>query len=549
MRDTYLALTTGPIYETLKLARSTRALWAASYLFSFLMKNVIDKFRDTHTFLVPYVGDDRLFNEPLECGLFHDRFIFKQNEEDDFGKLKKVVEDEIDAIASGMAADLGADVVNVQNQMRHHLRNCLLKAEVPEDKNPIEVIDGLLDSQELQPMFNPVEQRNHLKDFIELKMSKQQRSFLVNHAFSTLIAVGKNDEVRFESILEITTAELSTPIFISNKGKYWEIFKDNPNKKDKDRFEEMLADTSNHGKELMRHHKYLAVLQADGDHLGQLIQQLFQAGTGDVSKRFEGLSRALFAYDLKAMEVMETYGAMPVYVGGDDILCLAPLRNNGKNIFDLIEQLDNAFRDEVVGAKDLQSALSKVSNRLTMTYGVSISYYKHPMNEALDEAFHQMRNIAKEKRNAVSFRLLKHSGSHFGACFRKPQNPADENEETLYRDHFLKLLGMPLEDGQGHEKAGSFLSSLQYKLKANHGVLDAILHDESAVDQFFINNFNESVHRNSEFIKAVCAAVKQVWKEFDREALPLEEKKKQTIATIHAMLRYVQFIGQKAKDE
>lgn len=555
MFNTYLALTTGPIYSTMQQARSTRAIWSASYLFSFFMKNVISKFREgevKRTFLVPYIdptNERGLFTKTLKCGLFHDRFIFKQENEDDFETLQGIIKAEVISIAKKIATDLTAEEESVVKYLLHYFRNCTLKIEIDEQENPIETIDKILDSLELQPAFNAIESRNYLKDFIELKTSKNDRSFLVEHAFRTELEEGRKDEIRFDSVLEITTSELSETLYSYNKGKYWEVFKENREKKDEQRFADLLSHDCNKGKELFRYHKYLAVLQADGDKLGELIKQLFTAGTGEVAKRFEGLSKALFDFDTKAIDIIESYGGMPVYVGGDDILCLAPLKAKGKNIFTLVEELDDAFRTLVVGRAELKEALAKVDQIPTMTYGISISYYKHPMNEALSEAFHQMRYVAKEKRNAVSFRLLKHSGSHFGAVFRKPKKNADDNEVTLYKNHFLKLLNMPIREWAGKDSGNSFLSSLQYKLNENFGVLEAILHDDVAIDNFFKNNFNENVHHESAFINAVRDAVKQAWKEFDRETMTPSQKKRQTISTVHAMLRYVQFINQKAQDE
>ena len=55
----YTALTIGPIYKTLANARHTRELWAGSYTFSYLMKQILRKIlEDTEierTFYLPFV--------------------------------------------------------------------------------------------------------------------------------------------------------------------------------------------------------------------------------------------------------------------------------------------------------------------------------------------------------------------------------------------------------------------------------------------------------------------------------------------------------------
>jgi CRISPR-associated protein Cmr2 len=75
MSKFYLGLTIGPIVSTLQSVRRTNDLWAASYLFSYIMKQMVNALRKEHTFLIPYVKDESLFSEDLGVGLFPDRFI------------------------------------------------------------------------------------------------------------------------------------------------------------------------------------------------------------------------------------------------------------------------------------------------------------------------------------------------------------------------------------------------------------------------------------------------------------------------------------------
>jgi CRISPR-associated protein Cmr2 len=536
---TYLALTVGPIYNTMQQARSTRALWSASYLFSYLMKMVIAHFKDTHSFIVPYVDNKELFSNPMKTGLFHDRFIFLQKDEHDFQLLHDAITEEVRRIAQNMASDLGIssedDINTIIAYMNNYLRNSALKMDLKEDENPMEIIDEYLDTLELQPVFNKMESKNYIQQFIESKPENQQRNFLLKQAYTQEILAGKQDEIRFESIIEVTTAELSDPLFRRDKSLYWQIFRS----EEKNVFKELLR--INKDKELMRYHKYLAVLQVDGDYLGKVIKQLFRNDKLKVEKRFEHLSACLFEFDTEADSIIREFGAMPIYVGGDDIMCLAPLKCNGKHIFDLVDNLDNAFIRKVLNSEGLQEALTHVDKSPTLTYGISISYYKHPMNETLKEAHHQLRNVAKKKRNAVSFRLLKHSGSDFGATFNK--------SGELYRTYFKRMLEFSNESARKDDKTNSFLSSIQYTLMGNHGVLEAILHDDQAINEFFLHNFNESIHNNSLFIETVRDALKQAWKEIENEHIEIELMKKNTIETIHAMLRYIQFINQINGDE
>jgi len=84
----YIALTIGPIYKTLQDAKKPKELWSGSYLFSYLMKKIVEAFRDRE-FVTPYIKDESIFADDSEVGLFHDRFIFRA-EEGDMPRLQSV---------------------------------------------------------------------------------------------------------------------------------------------------------------------------------------------------------------------------------------------------------------------------------------------------------------------------------------------------------------------------------------------------------------------------------------------------------------------------
>ena len=62
--DTCIALTLGPITRVISLAQTTRGMWAASYLFSYLAKHIIEPFKGRR-FLLPYL-EDNLFSSKYD---------------------------------------------------------------------------------------------------------------------------------------------------------------------------------------------------------------------------------------------------------------------------------------------------------------------------------------------------------------------------------------------------------------------------------------------------------------------------------------------------
>jgi CRISPR-associated protein Cmr2 len=491
------------------------------------MKRIITKFKD-RTFLVPYVNeaDDLLFTESSKAGLFPDRFIFLRKNEDDCEVLKNTLNDTVEMIASKIASDLEIqNDLQLKRYFQLYFRNYAIEMQLNDSENPLWIINRHLDTLELQPIFNQREEQNHLRDFFEKKtIQSVYRNFLIREeAYRDELARREVDEVRFDSIPEITTAELSNRIFETDRGKYWKIFRQ---ENDEKMLDALIA--HNKGIELMRYHKYLAIVHADGDFIGKIIEQLFKQTSLPIQQRFSKFSELLFRFAKNAVGVMTRFSATPVYVGGDDVLCLAPLVCNGKNIFDLCRELDLLFENSILKAPALGEALAKIEQNPSLSFGVSISYYKYPLPEALEESHQQLIAEAKRNRNSLSFQVLKHSGSFFGTTLNKSKD--------VYKVFFPRLLQAQLD-----RNYDSFLSSLQYTLNANHGILEAIVDDADAVRQFFKHNFNESVHTNSQFVETVRDGLLSAYAE--------TKDPKAAINMIHALLRYVQFINQKIGDE
>jgi CRISPR-associated protein Cmr2 len=64
----YLALTIGPIVETLSESKKTKELFAGSYLFSYIMKNILKKLNSNgYNLIVPYHKDIKnIFDQKIE---------------------------------------------------------------------------------------------------------------------------------------------------------------------------------------------------------------------------------------------------------------------------------------------------------------------------------------------------------------------------------------------------------------------------------------------------------------------------------------------------
>ncbi|MDD3505906.1 MAG: type III-B CRISPR-associated protein Cas10/Cmr2, partial [Sulfurimonas sp.] len=135
----YIALTIGPIYKTLANAKKPKELFASSYVFSYIMRNIIKEFK-SRKFVTPYIKDETIFSENNPVGLFHDRFIFASNE-GDLDHLEEVIKN----VCEDLALKLGLEF----HQVREYLQINYIEKELTDTQNPILELTPYLDTQEL----------------------------------------------------------------------------------------------------------------------------------------------------------------------------------------------------------------------------------------------------------------------------------------------------------------------------------------------------------------------------------------------------------------
>ena len=172
----YIGLTIGPIYKTLQGARKPKELWNASYIFSYIMKNIVEKFKDRN-FITPYIKDESIFKEN-DIGLFHDRFIF-ESKEGDFEKLDKVIDEVLKEI-------------NIPN-LKEYLQIHKIEKELNDNDNPIIKLTPYLDTQELffQVTQKSDEVLNKIKTFKNPKIDRLDK-IASNKYFAIVHADGDN---------------------------------------------------------------------------------------------------------------------------------------------------------------------------------------------------------------------------------------------------------------------------------------------------------------------------------------------------------------------
>jgi CRISPR-associated protein Cmr2 len=545
--NTYFALTIGPIYKTLSQAQRTREFWGSSYMFSWVMREIIlgmiaEKTITKEEILMPYRNVHK--NEQVGTGLYHDRMIAQispEKKDNALNDFKHVA----DAVLGNIATITGKGLAVLQSYFR---LNAIL-FDLEDGKNIVETVTNYLDSLELQ---NPIFHEAWKIDWSDAIDNLNGKLFHKD-------AFGAKPDFVFNSIPEISSRGLRNTnneeydklvkTFITDKFISKRKF---PKKIESDIQDKFITQLS--GSDLLKdhfrnYHKYIAIVHADGDSLGETIRKI-----GDKADDVKNLSKALFSFASKAVGVISCYGGTNVYAGGDDLLFFAPvattIEKRQQTIFDLINDLDELFKKEVSESPEITAILAEP--RPTLSWGTSISYYKFPLSEAIVSSRELLFDVAKEYKgkNAVSFKLIKHSGQFFGATFGK--------DKADYKEHFKKMLE------KAFEPDTEFISSLQYQISGNETLLRAVFYETDypkKVENFFDNFFDEEIHSNKkDFVHLVRDMLIQAFtdsklSEKAMKGLNNEEKEKAhknsvktAIDKTYSALRFIHFLNSKSDE-
>lgn len=507
----YTAINIGPIVSTLGMARKPRELWAASYLFSHLMKCIIETLPKDKIIISPAIIDK---DEKNGMGLYPDRVFVK-----DAALTYESIKQTIDNFASNLG--LNADYFNVM----------VVSGEYTKDSVAIKDLNGKLDCLEL---FNRAIDAKSSKAVGDL-IRKQYNSKLFDEAFEK----GKFNVL---TLAEIASAQLETV-----NRQFWKSAR--KYEKDVDEFNKQILEEykiveegafydflkKNFKNDLKSYHKYVCIVQADGDNVGKTVSH-----QGLTDGNVKEISKALLQFGKKAKDAIDKFGGLPIYAGGDDLLFIAPVvGKNGQTILDLLDTLnDNSFK----GVKDIIDPLELKDDKgkdikASLSFGVSISYYKYPLYEALENARHLLFDKAKEYKingikvkNTIALELRKHSGGAFYMELSK-------NNQVL-RNKFNAMI-------VASEEKESVVSAVSHKIRSNEGLLKLWAKDKNASDRnlYFFKKFMEYNEKTPD-------AYKKATLELLSELCKVEQDSEKLVKTMYGMLRIAKFIkGEEVIDE
>jgi CRISPR-associated protein Cmr2 len=146
---------------------------------------------------------------------------------------------------------------------------------------------------------------------------------------------------------------------------------------------------------------YYALLQADGDGMGEVIDAHAVRGY----ERHRQLSQQLadFASGVRVLVEQKSQGAL-IYAGGDDVLAFLPLHT----VLQCARELATTFHDAM---KDFAN---KQGRTPTLSVGIAIIHHLDPLRDARELAKRAERHAKRiEGKNALSIIVRKRSGEDY----------------------------------------------------------------------------------------------------------------------------------------
>lgn len=518
--------------RSLTSARKTRELWAASYMFSWLMKQVArelraDEKREFFTILTDKGDSSTIYHDFHErhtytqagqgdyaekalhgVGLFPDRLIYKCPADEKLEDIQSLFQKHVKALAEDMAdvtmrsggKGEAAYVQQVEEYLFDYLNVHFVKKELADDQAPLPEINAILDALEQQQTF-ATEFHPCILEYLSAASLREPPSKLAFEAFGDRRSLDQKtiEHLAVASFLpegEPTEKDLKPGILI-------------------ERFQKANPD------EFLPAHKYVAIVHADGDRVGRTMESFIH------SQQAQDFLAPLMDFAKEAARLIDGYGGLPVYAGGDDLLFFAPVlniqsRHDCKNIFSLLKALDKLYMEKMEGkgAGDVQTSLS---------FGVSITYYKFPLYESLGRTF-ELEKLAKNSgRHRIAYEIRKHSGSTFGSMLQL-------DGRNAVTDAFQKLL-----DTLFQEDNKRVLSSVAYKLRQEQELLKHFGADSDRVASYINNSFNEGIHKQAnprEFLNHMKALIPAVYQQAEHAGASKEKANEQ----LFGMLRSLQFL-------
>lgn len=505
--EQYIGITLGPISRIMSYTQSTKSLWGASYFMSYLGKELItDFFDEKHPFLKPQL-DKIMWTIRDGVGRFPDQYIFG-SQNGDFIKLLRIREETLKKLGHEIALTLKIEASEEQKVI-DYLKNTIKiyiyeMNEWDSSRSVVEQCQEALNAMECQDCYPVREQKNYLASYFE-KIHKD--SLLLKDAIGQL----DSNQRLFSTIIEHSASEAVEAGLLRS----FDLFDD-----------EKI-------KSLPTAYKYIAFVAADGDNIGKALGKLGNK-----------MSNLLLKYNQEIVKAVNAKNGQVIYAGGDDLLLFAPINS----IFHLIENIDRIFNDTISSSPEIMKELEEKKLPVpTLSFGLSISYYKHPMSESLQLAEDLLEEAKNNGRNRIVWNMRKHSGQSVKSSFFKGHAELFPTAIQLI-DKFQKQnenLKGTCQENKDNDTV--FLHSISHYLLQHREILHHILSEGTPAQiatelrNYMDSTFNDDEHeKHKESLESFRAYLQSI-------AIS-EGKNNEAVKKLHALLRFIELLISKKEE-
>ncbi len=183
---------------------------------------------------------------------------------------------------------------------------------------------------------------------------------------------------------------------------------------------------------------YLAVLLADGDKMGDMLNRKAEGADGQDKHRL--VSDALTYFTKRALDIVERHAGSLIYAGGDDVLALVPVHT----ALLASQALSQAFGD-CLKKTELFTAEEAIP---TLSVGLGVGHHMERLPALLDLA-RAAERLAKVERNSLAILVDKRSGGRYS--YRARWDAASGEPVGRLHGWMKRLEAEQIPDGVAHE--------------------------------------------------------------------------------------------------
>lgn len=511
MSKKYVGITIGPIFETMAFTSTPAGLWYASYFYSCLTKNICEHLKAN--FDIYTIADKKIEQDGV--GRYHDRIYcslkWEDSEENIIGLVKKAIDDSIFDNAEVLSKALNKDTVEILPTLKNFLQiHYVLKSFSDEDKMATVMAD-YLDAMELSENVEFDVSQNPFKELFK--------------------ANKKNHNEYLKKIDDIFRLKNLT----------------DGNRNIKDLSSIAKAQYEHEEKKL---NNYIAIVRADGDNMGKVITStVHKLNLEKQEQRIKIFSNLCFSYIDNSINLVNDYGGVMIYGGGDDLLFLAPvIGNKGKTIFELCKDISDEFKT-VFNKENEESKYDLDGEKLSiidsvvpsLSFGVSINYIKFPLYESVNDANNLLFGDSKSGiKNNITCNVHKHSG-------QSAKFTCNISSDT-YKG-FIELVRLFINDASGSDDKA--IRSFIYHIESFRQIFkqyfkaDSSINGKALIDNLFDSDLRDEGRKVKDIIVELMKGIKTTDFNDDDDIEKVLDNKSFTLVS---MLRVAKFMCEEEKD-